>query len=97
MAVAINVASPSCRARTGARRRTRRAGGARFAYVARAWPKMRGQALPQDPAARHQPRSAFISFQVRFSSQMSPTVGDGLLVEPTIMIEPPLGLEPVHS
>jgi hypothetical protein len=39
----------------------------------------------------------FISFQVRRSSQRSAVVGGWLLVEPSIMIEPPFGCEPVRS
>ena len=49
-----------------------------------------------DPDRSYQPRSAFISFQVRRRSQTSPVVGLWLLVDPTIMIEPPLGREPVQ-
>jgi hypothetical protein len=45
----------------------------------------------------YQPRSDFISFQVRSNSQRSAVVGLWLLVEPTIINEPPAGVEPVQS
>ena len=48
-------------------------------------------------SGRYHARSDFISFHVRRSNQVSPAVGFWLLVEPTIMSEPPVGVEPVQS
>ena len=45
----------------------------------------------------YQPRSAFCSFHARRKSHWSAVVGLWLLAEPTIMIEPPVGLDPVQS
>jgi hypothetical protein len=45
----------------------------------------------------YQPRSAFTSFHVRRKSQMSPVVGTWLLVDPTIIKEPPAGVSCVQS
>ncbi len=44
----------------------------------------------------YQPRRSCISAQVRLMSQVSAVVGDCCVVDPTIINEPPSGVEPVH-